>query len=263
MIIKNDKGITIIALMVTVIVIMILTSIAVYSGVSTVKYTKLMKVKAQMETMQTEINYWYQEYKNGNNDVLSYGTNTDIQTYSTTFATLGISDTSNYRLFSVDYINDTLGIEGINYDFLINIIDRKIILPYGITYDDKTYYTLEDFGIVNVQTNPISSVDFMLSYEKITSSRANIYVYNVNFSDDENKDVDINKYKIQYKLSSDEMWKTVKLLETTEYIADDGKAYNAYKISINTNGTYQVKVSLNDDTVSSEKSIDIINVLDS
>ena len=253
--VKNNKGVTLTSLVIAIIVLLILTSIAVYSGVSTSRYTKLMKAKSEMETMQAQINSWYQSYKNGNEDVLSYGTKENFGLYNDAFQAAGIGDTSNYRLFSSNYINDDLGIDGINYDFLISIKDRKIILTQGITYENVTYYTLEDFGIVNVETNPISSVDFSLEKDNTSSTETDILIYDVVFSDSENKNVDISKYKIQYKSSDNNTWETVNLSQTTEYTAGDGTKYEAYVIKVEPGKTYQVKISTSDESVSETKSI--------
>ena len=60
--IKN-KGITLISLVVTVTVILILTSIGIYSGVQTVNMSKFMAFETELKIMQTEVNKLYDNYK--------------------------------------------------------------------------------------------------------------------------------------------------------------------------------------------------------
>lgn len=146
---KQNKGVTLVALAVTIIVLLILASITITSSLKSVKISKVSEAKAQLKTMQTNVNSWYQEFKNGNTDVLGYG-NSNVSNYSEVFNTVGITDTSGYRLFTSTYITDDLGIDGISRDMLIDVKNRKIILTKGVQDDDKVYYTLEDFGISNV-----------------------------------------------------------------------------------------------------------------
>ena len=60
---KNEKGITLASLVITIIVLMILASIVTYSGVGTIRYTNYNKAKAEIEMMQANVNTWYAEYK--------------------------------------------------------------------------------------------------------------------------------------------------------------------------------------------------------
>ena len=53
---KNNKGITLVALVITIIVLIIISSIAIYSGTDTVRYTKFNKAKVEMEFMQATVN---------------------------------------------------------------------------------------------------------------------------------------------------------------------------------------------------------------
>ena len=52
----DNKGVTLISLVVTIVVLIILTSIATYSGVNVIRQSKLDKFTAEMKIMQTEVN---------------------------------------------------------------------------------------------------------------------------------------------------------------------------------------------------------------
>lgn len=149
-ILKPNKGVTLMALAITIIILLILASIVTYSSLESIKNSKKSDAKAQLKVMQTYVNSWYQEYKSGNTDVLGYGSS-NVSDYSEVFETVGVTDSSTYRLFTSKYINENFGIDGINRDMLINIMNRNIILTKGVQDDQKTYYTLEDFGILNVK----------------------------------------------------------------------------------------------------------------
>ena len=61
---KNEKGITLASLTLTIIILIILSAVAINSGVGTIRYTKFNKAKSEIEIMQTNVNSWYQEYMN-------------------------------------------------------------------------------------------------------------------------------------------------------------------------------------------------------
>ena len=152
---KNENGITLISLITMIIVIIILASVATYAGLSTKKSAEHFNAVQQLKLMQREVNSMYQEYKDGNNDILKYGdeiTSTiktaqdeNVETLSSNaLDSLAVDEgeRSNYRYFSQDYIKNTLNIDGITKDFLINMKKRSVILLKGIQKDGSTYYAL-------------------------------------------------------------------------------------------------------------------------
>ena len=61
---KSEKGITLISLIVTIIITILIASIAIHTGLSTVKRTRYFNEISQLKRMQTEVNALYKEYKN-------------------------------------------------------------------------------------------------------------------------------------------------------------------------------------------------------
>ena len=139
----NNKGITLIALVITIIILLILASVATISGLSAVKYVKFNNAKSQFEMVQSKVYTWNKD------EMKNYGENLNASAQST-LDTLEEGNTG-YKYFSADYLKTEFDIEGISYDFLINIATRKVLLVGGITYQDKTYYTAEDFGINSIK----------------------------------------------------------------------------------------------------------------
>lgn len=251
---KNNKGITLVALTIMIIVLLILSSVAIYNGSGTIKYIKFNKIKSQVEIMQTEVNSWYQQYNSGNTSVLDYGIDIsacDQEKLQKTLTDVNISSTDkdNYRYFSADYLVNTLSIDGIDEAFLVDIKNRNIILFEGITYDGETYYTPEDFGISNVENIPISEVDFKLTDESENANQ--ILIYELNFYDTTGEKISISKFKVEYKKQDSDNWQDItKNIQKTEYNGD-----NAYCFNISESGSYDVKVSSFDKQVSNEKNI--------
>ena len=172
---KDKKGVTLIALVITIIVILILASIAIYSGASTIRYAKYNKAKSEIQVIQSYVNQWYQEYQDPNkrDDISSYGkaiavaitdgecTQAEIDN---TFANGGITDENkkgNYRFFSASFLKDKIGIDA-SFDYLISIPDRNTILYNGVMYNKKPYYTLDDFDVQNIKETANSDIEFAL-----------------------------------------------------------------------------------------------------
>ena len=111
----DNKGVTLISLVVTIVVLIILASIATYSGVNVIRQSKLDKFTAEMKIMQTEVNNLYDKYSNGTDEekanVLNYGKVLDTQASSvfTTNAS-GITNSSGYKYYDRKTI-ENLGIE--------------------------------------------------------------------------------------------------------------------------------------------------------
>lgn len=253
---KKEQGITLTSLVIMIIILLILASITTYSGASTVRYTKFLRAQTGMQIMQTQVNSWYEQVNNGNIEVENYGEDFTETTYSTAFAKAGVTDTSNYKLFTEDYIA-SLGIDGVQDDFLISITDRTVILAEGITYQDVTYYTAEDFGISNVESNPISRITFDLDYgtNPDKAIERDLFIYNIKFYDSEGNEVTVNKYKIEcYKKSNGYSE------EVTNTITYSG--VEAYYIQITSSDDYTVKVSTEDGKVSAENSLTVDDIIE-
>ncbi|MCI9064076.1 MAG: hypothetical protein HFJ17_05695, partial [Clostridia bacterium] len=234
---KNNRGITLVSLVITILVLAITGSIATYSGISALRYINFTNAKTQMETMQSKVNGWYQEVKNNpETEISSYGkplNEADAEKVSTT---LGPISKDGYKYFSSDYIKNTLKIDGISYDFLININTASVFLYGGITYEGTKYCSAKDFGINQVETEGISG---KIGFDT-TIKDSNIIVHNIKIQDNNHKDLDINKYDVQYKLGDNNYWTTAKSDLKKKYNNDD----NAWYIPIK--GTCNIKITANE-----------------
>ena len=159
---KKEKGITLIALVLTVMILSILVGIATYTGIDTIKSSKFTRFETELKMMQTKVNEWYEEYKNGDNTYLTLGqeisANSDVEDQSNRVFTSnasGITDKEGYRYFSIETLK-TLGIEGIEKPYFINIEKRMVVRYEGFSYEGKMYYSLNDIedGLYNVEYEP-------------------------------------------------------------------------------------------------------------
>ena len=150
----NNKGITLISLVITIIVLFIIASVASISGISTVRYIKYTNAKSQFEVMQSKVNEWYKISKT-DSSVENYGSDLSQANSQDVANTLvygtGSNNAKGYKYFSADYIQNELDIQGISYDFLINIDKYTVLLLGGIKYKNKIRYSAEDFEINKIR----------------------------------------------------------------------------------------------------------------
>lgn len=221
--IKNENsGITLISLVVTIIVIIILATIGINTGVTTLKSSQLTRFTAQMKLMQLEVNELYEKYisdgtvitKEGTKfvgkDILNIGKDLSIanqEQINKIFKTSAeggsnILDKSGYRYFDAETIK-SLKIDGIDQEFLVNVQKRSFISLLGFKHDNEMYYTLDQLpdGLYNVEyINPnTGKPTFDVNYEKLTNGKWKININNIKYEDGE--EGYITKWNVKYQLA--------------------------------------------------------------
>ena len=238
--IKNHNGITLMALVITIIILIILASIGTYSGIQVVKSAQFTAFSTELKIMQTQVNKLYEEKKNGNDDVDALGktissSSTTVQSHATNaFNASGITDTSNYKYFDTDTIK-SLNIEGVEGEFFVNVDKRSVVSYDGFEYEGATYYTINQLpdSLYNVEYNTSEEQpDFDVDYELLENGKCKISVNNINYNGN------INKWKVKYKKENEEDW----------------KQSNNYSFTIDELGNYRVKIA-NNNIESNEKQI--------
>ena len=208
---KNNKGITLVALVVIIILLIIFSSVAVYTSVKSFEMIDLQKYKTQMQAIQSGLDEFYEEYEN------FYEKNKE------TFRMYGGSESEYIELYLsyIKYIkedenrNKTLQVyideiksEGNSIDISDNyncmygnmlnnpatIWWENIAANYGITTDEaqvqKQYYGLKvddmeellgvsdidisEYFVINFQKRYVFSVN-SITIDKKDGSTADIY----------------------------------------------------------------------------------------
>ena len=272
---KNEKGITLTSLVIAIIVILILASISVYSGTSIVRYADYNKAKAEIQTIHAQVCKWHDEFldddganntENETDNVLEYGEKISESNQETkraiedTFSEIGVDDENlqaNYRFFSEQYLKDTLGLDA-SFDYLVDIIHRDVILVSGVYYNGKSYFTLNDFGITNVEDYNDSSISFNLepgNDKEIVIS--NIKLNLKNNSTQNETTTDISKFIVEYRNvdGDNRNW-----IDVTKDVVkfEDGEENNKttkYKFSVDSFGAYDVRVRTTDKKLGDVKDI--------
>lgn len=229
----NSKGVTLIALVVTILLLLILASVATYSGIGVINSSKLTAFTTEMKIMQIQVNNLYDQWKNGdiNKDELgkdlTYNTSVQEQANTVLINELRLANTLNdltgYRYFDQETIQG-LGIEGVEQEFFINIEKREIVSYKGLQYEGDMYYTLNQLpnGLYNVDYNPNQADEptFDLSYEKIGDDKWRITISNIQY------DGYIDKWYVKYQKEGNDYW------STTEDMSFVVREIGTYKIKV-------------------------------
>lgn len=205
---NKEQGITLVALVITIVILLILSTIGINAGTSTYESSKFKAFTTEFEIMQVQVNEWNQKYTNGDKTVLELGKElTGSETEKISFRGANITDTTGYRYFDKETISN-IGLEGIKREFLINVAQRMIICYGGYTYEEKTYYT------INQLPNSIYNVNYTdKTSGNITVGNVYVETNNENTWDIYIEDIKYPKYvangKIEYQREKSNTWNLV------------------------------------------------------
>ena len=213
----NSKGITLISLVITIAVLLILASIATYSGIDVIRQSKLNKFTAEMKVMQTQVNDLYQKYTDGRSVTIGGSTYTgddilnkigqDLPSNADSVFTSeksGITEKEGYRYYNQDTIKG-LNIDGVEGEFYVNVKNRSVISTEGLEYEGTTYYTLEQLpnGLYNVdyEDKNTGKPTFDVSIENI-GDKNRIVISNINYNGY------VDKWQVKYQKEGQDYWST-------------------------------------------------------
>ena len=274
----NQNGVTLLALVITIVVLLILASVATYSGIDIIRTSRLNTFTAEMKIMQTEVNNLYEQWKSGQIAIdentgnitkqengttisigkdLTYNSTVEDQATYVLIDELGLgsslSDLKGYKYFDYETI-ENLGIEGTEGEFLVSIKDRKVVSYEGLRYDGIMYYTLEQLpqSLYNVEYNPTQGEPtFDLSCENIGSGQWKIKISNIQY------DGYINKWQIRYRVKAAEGENENSWEITEEFTGDN------YTIDIPINNlldTYEIQVFNGENVISKPYDYQILKI---
>ncbi len=206
---KNNSGITLVSLVITIIVLLILASITVYSGISTVRSARLTKFTTELKMMQQKVNELYDYYTNNKsitvNNVVYTGGKEQAE------AEQGQEETEGT---SPETTDENKGIQEIGKDpaefFNPNRLEEIFSAEgSGITsssgykyYDTETLQGLELENMeyeffVNVATRSVVSIEGFNDYGNIyyTLDQVPDGIYNVEY----NAQTDKPTFKVEYE----------------------------------------------------------------
>ncbi len=152
----NEKGITIVSLVITVILLIIVTSVAVNTGTSVIKQANLQTINTNMMLIQAKTKTVSEQAK-FNKDTSNYkGTLiSDISNNQKILKLIDngvIDDTSKYYLLSSTDLQD-LGLQKIDIEdgYVVNYETEEVIYVKGFESNGTTYYKLSELRTVTAK----------------------------------------------------------------------------------------------------------------
>ena len=287
---KNNAGITLVSLVITVIVLLILSSIAVYSGVSTIRSARLTKFTTELKMMQQKVNELYDSYINSKSVTVNgveyvgqgeYTTqNTEdgqTQTVQTKLGIQdigedpeglfnsnrleevfsaegsGITDRTGYMYYDLETIQ-ALGLDDMEYEFFVNVATRSVVSIEGFNDYGTRYYTLDQVpnGVYNVDYISNGTVNFETTSE-VVNGEGKIYIKNITATGY------VNKWQVRYRIKAEEGENENAWTTTEEFTG------NAYTINVPTRNlldTYEIQVIHGNEIASSPQEYHILKVGD-
>ena len=144
---RDQKGVTLIILFMTVILLLLLAGLIVTTGVNTFNDSKVVKFDSYMQVIQKKVDLIIADGE----EITNYGQampenkKEKLQEIieNTNEITTDDVDDENLRYFTVTDINDDFGLSGINDEIVVNFMNREIISLNGIEKNNNIYYTLK------------------------------------------------------------------------------------------------------------------------
>ena len=247
---EKNSGITLVSLVITIIVLIILASITVYSGISTIRSSRLTKFTTELKMMQQKVNELYDSYTNNKSvtvngieyvgkgqaatettqsipGIQEIGENPDGIFNTSRLEEIfseegsGITDKTGYMYYDTETIT-ALGLENMEYEFFVNVAKRSVVSIEGFNDYGKRYYTLDQVpdGVYNVEYNHTVGVPtFDVSHEQIGDNQWKITISNIQY------DGYISKWDVKYQIDGQTYWNTS---EDLSFVVNEKGLYKIY-----------------------------------
>lgn len=141
-IIKNKRGITLIALVLTIVVMLILVTITVNVGIGTIEHSRMVSFVSRMQLLQKKVDFLAEN--GGYSELgiaLTENQKTTIQTIKTEENLNTEKENTSLKYFGTSAVANQLEIENIDDEIIVDFATREIISLTGIEYEGKMYYT--------------------------------------------------------------------------------------------------------------------------
>lgn len=225
----EEKGVTLIALVTTIVILLILSSIGATVGMSTINWANFSQFKNELKILQTKINELNQNNEIDIGQELSQEQKSDLNNpaisniiYNEESEEEKIKIQNGFRYCNRDYIRKEFNLESVERDYLINVEYRYVICYEGFKYNENIYYMLDqiDNSIYNVRyddKNPKEgNFDFDVNYTK-ENDRWKIEISNIIYTGY------INNWQVDYRLDGESKWKKANGLNF--YVTKPGNYY--------------------------------------
>lgn len=166
---KNQKGITLVVLVITIIIMLILIATGITYGSHSIAEVKLQNFSYELQQIQGRVEHIYQKMTmeenpnyatlNGNELGVNMGYSDEAMDILKEIRGIDYRDItiqsdpefyagtnlSTYRYFSKKELEKTLDIKNAKHNVIINFKTREVISVDGVVCDEIEYHRLQDF----------------------------------------------------------------------------------------------------------------------
>ena len=191
---KNEKGITLVTLVVTIIILLILTGVGITTASNHLNDIKLKSFYTKLELATEGI----QTYKDDENIKQQGAVPTEEQ--ASLITSLGYNST-NFKYFTADQVENILDISGVDLNLLVDFTNNIVINPEGLEIDGVKYYKLENskYSVQLDETKISGPINFNYTVEKYGNTKYKINVIPVNIGN-------IKEGTVKYKKDGVDYW---------------------------------------------------------
>lgn len=131
---KSEKGITLVALAITILIMAILAGVGIYEGTIGVETAKNSKLMSEVGMVQHAVLEQYVKYKTTKNEAYLLGTKIDKSTVNQIAVEIGVNlvnipanytNAEYYKLTAGDI--EKLGFENVKDEFIVNYVSGEVI----------------------------------------------------------------------------------------------------------------------------------------
>lgn len=174
---KQEKGITLITLAITIIVMIILAGVSISEGINSIQSAKLTQFNAEMRIIHTRVNELVEELETYELELL--GQAIPPEKASSVSTALGNESSNGFRYFNRTDLQN-IGVSNIDREVIINFSTREVVDINGLEKGNTKIYRLADWtNMVYVNKNT-EAPSFNLS-KKVYDLNATILVENIEY----------------------------------------------------------------------------------
>lgn len=227
----KESGITLVALILTIILLLILATITAYNGIDSYKKSKVMKFIAEMQLIQGKVDAMANS--NEYNRIGTAASGAGMESLSAAIENNELTsnesaNSENYRYLTVNDIANYLEIDNATSDIIVNFNTREVISVDGIDYNGEQHYTQYSLpgGQSLIVGNSLATrtiQNFQVEITSINGLNATFTISRIN----------ITNGSLAYKLSNDSSWTT---------ISNYTKSGQEYEVNVSVSGEYLFKL---------------------
>lgn len=244
---KNEKGITLVALILTVVILLILAGVGATTGINQLNNIKLKSFYSKLEIAQEaveKISSTNESYINssGNKTYIrdsgAEPTEGQIEIIKTALNINNING-YNFKYFTAAEVESILNVSGVDMNLLIDFDKNIVISADGEEVDGKMYYVLKNKKYtVEYQDKNTGNVDFTCTVKNYGQNSYKITVTPINVGN-------VKEGTVKYRYSDiDDYWK---LAKNNEIIVNKLATYDIMYTDVNNNSvTKSIKIEKNE-----------------